>query len=193
MFLFADTVKIAEFYCVRPFLHLLRINYGASPQLFSICLLYMLSFQTVSGQSPVDPVKEGDTTFILRDDTLFSNKGFYIFVGQHLIAGKGSDEDGHYRAIGFKSAAAFPLLFLRDAEMKNNVDYQNDPSIRDRDKVREYLDSGRSLIVRKIKSMGGKKKWHYYLVFLSDGTSSLSLNYRCDIATALRRKEILIE
>ena len=162
-------------------------------QLFSICLLCILTFHTVFGQSPIDSVKEGDTTFIFRDDTLFSNKGFYIFVGQHLIAGKGSDEDGHYQTIGFKSAAAVPLLFLRNAEIKNNVDYQSDPSERDRDKVREYLDSGRSLIVTKIKSMGRKKNWHYYLVFLSDGTSSLSLNYRCDIAMALRRKELLIE
>jgi len=162
-------------------------------QAFTICLLCVLSFHAVSGQPDVDSLKDGDTTFVFRDDTLFSNKGLNIFVGQRLIAGKGSGEGGHYKTIGFKSAAAFPLLFLRDAEIKNNVEYQNDPSLRDADKVREYLDSGRSLIVRKIKSMGRKKKWHYYLVFLSDGPSSLSLKYRCDIISALRQKELRIE
>ena len=164
------------------------------PQSFAICLLlWIFSFRAASGQSIVDSLKEGDTTFLFRDDTLFSNKGFKIFVGQHLIAGKGSDEEGRYRTIGFKSAFAFPVWFMRDAEINNNASYQNDPSLRDRDKVREYLDSGRTLIVRKIKSESRKKKWHYYLVFLSDDAHSFSMKYRCDITTALRRKEILLE
>jgi len=158
-----------------------------------VCLLSIISFHIAVAQSGDDSITVGDTTFLYRDDTLFSNKGFNIFVGQRLIAGKGSDEAGHYRSIGFKSSFAFPLLFLRGTEIKNNTDYQNDESLRDRDKVREYLDSGRTLIVKKIKSEGRKKKWHYYLVFFSDGTSSFSLKYRCNIIEALKRKEVLIE
>jgi len=158
-----------------------------------VCLLSVISFHIATAQSVDDSITVGDTTFLFRDDTLFSNKGFNIFVGQRLIAGKGSDENGRYRSISFKSAFAFPLLFMRETEIKNNEEYRNNPSLRDQDKVSQSVDSGQSLIVKKIQSKGRKKKWHYYLVFLSDGRSSFSLKLRCDIIEALKRKELLIE
>lgn len=156
------------------------------------CLLSMIAFHATLAQS-TDTIKDGDTTWTYRDDTLFTDKGFNIYVGQQLVAGKGSDEEGRYRSISFKSALAFPLMFLRETEIKNNYSYEADPNLRDRDKVKEYLDSGHVLTVKKIKSEGRKKKWHYYQVYLWDGKSSLSLKYRCNILVALRQKEITLE
>jgi len=158
----------------------------------TVCLLSITSFQITSAQSRIDSISTGDTTFIFRDDTLFSNKGFNIFVGQHLIAGRGSDEEGRYRAISFRSPFAFPLWFMRETELKNDPAYSIDPYKRDGDMVKGSVDSGRSFIVMKIRSEGRRKKWHYYLVFLSDGRHIFPLKLRCNIILALQRKEILL-
>ncbi|HSZ85991.1 MAG TPA: hypothetical protein VK787_08160 [Puia sp.] len=134
----------------------------------TICLLWSSIPLIAFGQSATDSVIQGDTTFTLKNDTLFTNSGFNIFTGQKLLIGKASDQKGHYQSISFKSSLAFPLLFLRDTEIKNNVDYQLDPTERDKDKVKETLIPGQFLIVKKIKSIAKKKKWHYYLVYLYD-------------------------
>src|SRR4051812_22317576 len=157
----------------------------------SCCFLH---FSTAAlGQHAPDSIKVGDTTYIYKDDTLFSDKGFSICVGQTLFAGKGGGEDARYMSISFKSAFAFPLMFLRGTELKNNSDYESNPSLRDADKVKEYLSPGRQLIVKRIRDRGRKKKWHFFEVYCWDGKSSLALKYRCDIARALHLHEILLE
>jgi len=156
-------------------------------------LLFAFSINCSFGKPVINLKKIADTTFIFKDDTLFSNIGFKIFVGQNLIIGKGSEGNGCYQAISFKSPIALPILLFRKTETANNLEYQVDPSQRDKDKVKEYLNIGQSLTVTKIKSQGNGKKWHYYLVYLADGTSSLSTKFKVDIAYALKLKELLIQ
>lgn len=161
---------------------------------FIAALLLSVSIPGIGfGQSITDPLKRDTTHLVLRNDTLFSDKGYKIFVGKQLVIGKGSGENGRYLSINFKSAAAFPLIFLRNAEIKNNIEYQADPSARDADKVKEYLTEGKSLIVKKIKLKGNTRNWHYYLVYLSDGPSSSAQKFKCSIAYALDLKELVVQ
>ena len=168
-------------------------------------LLCLASFQAASGQPTTDTVKStadaikltSDTakeaeTFTYADDTIYSSKGYKIFVGQHVIAGKGSGEEGRYKYISFKSPFAFPLIFLRNTEIRQDIDYRNDPNLRDQDKVKEALVPGSTLTIRKIKVMAKHKKWQYYRVHLWDGSSSLSNKYQCDIISALNAHEVSI-
>jgi len=127
-------------------------------------------------------------TWRLSDDTLFSSKGQQIYAGQKLKTGKGSREEGCYKSLSFKSAAALPLLLFRNSETKNNQEYQIDPSARDADKVKDALSPGQILIVKKIRSKGEGRNWHYYQVFLSDG----AFNYKCNINYALDTKELVL-
>lgn len=134
-----------------------------------------------------------DTTFVFKNDTLISNIGFKIFVGQKLTIGKGS-VDGRYQTISFKSPFALPILLNRNLDIKNNIEYQNDPSLRDQDKVKEYLNIGQFLIVTKIKSAGNAKRGYHYVLYLIAGENSLSYKYICDdIDYALKLKELLTQ
>jgi len=137
-----------------------------------------------------DTTKRIDTTYFLQSDTLFSNAGFYIFIGQKLYAGKGSQEDDCYQTISFKSFLAFPLWFMRQKEIENNYEYQSDPSRRDADKVKETLSDGKELIVTEIKRKKGPKGTHWYQIFLKDTEKILSYKYSCSIVDAIRLKEI---
>src|SRR5688500_3978700 len=99
-------------------------------------------------------LKKSDTTYTLVGDTLFSNHDFKIFIGQPLIIGHAKGERNWYNTISFKSGASWPLLFLKNAETNLDLEYQMDPSIREKDKVKEYLTAGDTLIVTKIKRLG---------------------------------------
>jgi hypothetical protein len=145
------------------------------------------------GQAVSDSTAQSDTTFTLKDDTLFSSKGFNICVGQKFIIGKGSGEEGRYQSISFKSPLAFPLIFLRKTQIESNTDYQDNPSDFDQDQVKASLIPGQLLIVKKIKLIGHVRKWHIYRVYLYDDTPSWRYKYICDIETALKWNELLIK
>jgi hypothetical protein len=131
-----------------------------------------------------------DTTYFLKEDTLFSNAGFNIYVGQTLYAGKGSLEQNRFQTIGFKSSLAFPLLFMRDKEIENNSEYRSDHSIRDADIVKKSFGEGIPLIVKRIKKRKGLKGTYWYQVYLKDTEKIFSSKYLCNIGNAIRLKEI---
>ncbi len=128
-----------------------------------------------------------DTTYILAGDTLFTNQDFRVFVGQPVIIGNASGERGWYNTISFKSGASWPLLFMQKAEIRQDPEYQLDPSVRENDKVRDYLSPGDTLIVTKIKRFGRKRFGNYwYVVTMCQKQGLLSLNFKCALINALR-------
>lgn len=162
-------------------------------KLILVFILFILSSNISSGKHITNSKRVVDTIFTFKNDTLISNIGFKIFVGQKLTIGKGS-ADGRYQTISFKSPFALPTLLNRNLDIKNNIEYQNDPSLRDQDKVKESLNIGQFLIVTKIKSKGNPKRGVHYLLYLATGTSSFSNKFVCgDIGYALKLKELLIQ
>jgi hypothetical protein len=160
---------------------------------YLILLLLITLFPIVGfSQQDIDTAFEKDTSYAFQNDTLYLSTGFKIYLGQKLTVGKGSNENGQFETISFKSALAFPLLFLRETEIKNNTDYQRDPTERDRDIVKEHLQEGQSLIVKKVKEYGKRKNKQYYILQLWDGDSKWANKYFCDIILAIKLKEILI-
>jgi hypothetical protein len=152
-----------------------------------------LFFITIQVQAQTDSMLlSADTTYSLEGDTLFSNQDFKMFIGQKVIVGKGSGERDWYATFSFKSGASWPLLFLKETETQNNVEYQLDPAIRERDKVKGYLVPGDTLTVTKIKRYGKKRNGYWYMVDLSQGQSLLSLRFKCDIINAIKLKEVLL-
>ena len=146
---------------------------------------------SVPAQGP-DPSSGKDTLYTLDGDTLRTDAGFQFYVGQRLIVGKGSDEHGWYRAIGFRSATAWPLLLFHDMEMKNDYQYQSDgEGARDRDKVRQSLDSGQRAVVTRIKRKGGPKHGYIYWVLFKTKDAP-GLRFRCNITAAIRSREMLL-
>lgn len=121
----------------------------------------------------------------LNVDTLYFNS-IKIFIGQKLIVGKGSGENSWYRTIDFKNGFNFPLLFLRDLEIKQNLKYQADPSVRNKDKVKEYLKPGYNLTVLKIKKVGPN-----YIALLRND-ERFSINYKSLIVEAIKCNELLL-
>ncbi len=134
-----------------------------------------------------------DTTYTLIGDTLFSNANYKIAVGQPLIIGNASGEEGRYQTIMFKSGASWPLLLFRDAEIRQNYEYQLDPTAREKDKVKGILAPGDTLIVRKIKRFGGRRSGRYrYVVTMGQKQGIVAVNFRCDISYAIRLGEVRV-
>lgn len=155
----------------------------------NILLLIIFDSKNVFGQITSDTLVKA-VEFFRKDDTLvMMNDTGRVYAGQRLLIGKGSGEGGRYKAITFKSATALPLLLFRQSEINSNTEYQVDPSLRDADKVKDALVPGMSLEVKKIKSKGDNRNWHYFEVYLSDG----SFRFKCDIGYALALKELLIK
>jgi hypothetical protein len=159
----------------------------------SIAITGFLILSTLYGNAQTETSeKSPDTTYALCGDTLFTNKDFTIYKGQALIIGSGAGERGWYNAVSFRSGASWPLLFLQKTEMENNLEYQLDPSVREKDKVRDSLYPGDTLIVTKIKKYGKKRRGYWYNVSLVQKQGLLSLHYTCNIINAIRSKEMLL-
>ena len=152
---------------------------------------FFVSLSTFAKQRPISP--NGDTTYNLVGDTLFTNQNFKIAVGQTIVIGKASDERDWYKTITFKSGASWPLLLMQKAETSQNFEYQLDRSVREKDKVKEYLTPGDTLTVTKIKRLGRKRLGNYwYLVTLRQQAGLLSLNYKVDLINAIRFGEVML-
>jgi hypothetical protein len=135
---------------------------------------------------------EKDTVYRLSVDTLYSNAHFKIFVGQQIVIGKAAGERDWYETISFKSGASWPLVFLRDLETSQDLEYQMDPSIREKDKVKQYLAPGDTLTVTKIKRFGTKRHGYWYRISMGQKQGVLSLNFNCDIINAIKLGEVVI-
>lgn len=157
-----------------------------------ITLLAIFFCKTAYAQDEPSSAKN-DTTYTLAGDTLFTNQDFKVFVGQPLIIGKASGERGWYNTIRFKTGASWPLLFMQKTEIRQDPEYQLDPSVREKDKVRDYLSSGDTLVVTKIKKFGRKRFGNYwYMVTIVQKQGVLSLNFRCDLINAVRLGEVTL-
>ena len=148
--------------------------------------IVLCSFLTAKSVTAPLLISNYKTKKLNISDTIITNKGFTIYVGQKLIVGKGSGENSWYRTIDFKNGFNFPLLFLRDLEIKQNLKYQADPSVRNKDKVKEYLKPGYNLTVLKIKKVGPN-----YIALLRND-ERFSINYKSLIVEAIKCNELLL-
>lgn len=160
--------------------------------LYRFLLLFLLSISVQAYTQRGNQSIQKDTTYTLVGDTLFSNKNFKVFVGQKIVVGKPNGERDWYNTISFKSGMSWPLVFLKEAETEQNIEYQADPTMREKDKVKEYVSPGDTLVITKIKRFGRKKSGYWYHAFLSQNAGPLSLNFRCYIVDAIRSKEVLL-
>ena len=127
------------------------------------------------------------------DNTLSTNQGFKIVVGQQIIVGAATGEQGWYQTITFKSPTAWPVLLFRNQELKQNVEYQLDESIRDKDKIKGLLTKGDTLTVTKIKRLGSRRSGnHWYVVLMRLDQGVLSVNFSCYIMDAIRLGEVTL-
>jgi hypothetical protein len=136
--------------------------------------------------------EQKDTIYTLQKDTLFTNQNFMIYVGQPIVMGMPSGERGWYKTISFKSGASWPLLLSKKAETALDIEYQMDPSVRERDKVKEHITPGDTLFVTKIKKYGKERFGYWYIVTMGQKQGFLSLNFKCDVINAIKTKEIVV-
>ncbi len=154
-----------------------------------ILLIVLSSFYYANCQELNSDIYKSDTTFTLVGDTLYSNKGFNLYIGQKVIAGHGSYENGRYRSVDFNSAFTWEKWLFRNMEIKNKFEYQLDESKRNLDKVKEYFPSGDTLVIKKI-FQSRKKKIGTYLILKSK--LSFQSNFRCYIPDAFNLRELLL-
>lgn len=75
-----------------------------------------------------------------------------------MIVGKASEENGWYKTIGFKSAFSFSLLFMRNIEIENNLEYKREPRKRDNDKLASSIQVGDTITIKKLNKKETKRK-----------------------------------
>jgi hypothetical protein len=125
--------------------------------------------------------------FELKDDTLYSSTGLKIFVGQKLIIGNASGEEGQYRSIISNKAAIVPSIWGQDKRYENAIENYVD-SKKNKEKLRKFLVPGIPLTIKGIVlSKTGKP--HFYMV----GLSSDSERCQADIKLALVLGELLLQ
>ncbi|MBD3750549.1 MAG: hypothetical protein IE931_13755 [Sphingobacteriales bacterium] len=160
-----------------------------------ICILVLIivNFPNLYAQSDrFNPSK--DNVYNLLNDTLFTNRGIRIIVGQKLIVGKGSDKNGWYSSMQFRSPFNWSIWLFRDMELNNStnpskVDAEQE---RERDSLRDFFHEGDSVLVKKIKRKGNKKYGYWYVLYLKT-LKFPKANFICNINLAIKKKEIIIE
>jgi len=162
------------------------------PWIKPLLFIYLITINIYSQAQQDSRIGQNDTVYTLIRDTLMTNQNFRIYVGQPLVIGLASGERNWYETISFKSGASWPLLLMKKTETDLNPEYQMDPSIRERDKVKQYLTPGDTLFVTRIKKYGKKKFGYWYRVSMGHKQGFLSLNFNCNIIDAIRKREVLL-
>lgn len=135
-----------------------------------------------------------DTVYTLVGDTLFTNTGIRIVVGQSLTVGKGSDENGWYASMSFKSPFNWSLWLFRDKELNNSTNPSRVDAAweRERYKLRDYFYEGDSVLVKKIRKKGNKKYGYWYAVYIKTYKFPKA-KFICNIKLAIKNREIIIK
>ena len=158
-------------------------------KLFNKCnFLFFILFSCISlyGQTNDDTPTNDNMRFTLIDDTLFSNTGLKLVIGQKLTIGNAGGEKGEYRSIISKKAAIVPSIWGQDGRYENAIENYVD-SKKNKEKVKASLIPGNILTIKKIGFWTNSKP-HFYVVYLSSDTDG----YNCDIKLALNLKELLL-
>lgn len=159
------------------------------------CFLLVISTITVNlfaqAETLANTIKTVDSFF---GDTLQFNTGQKIVIGQKLMVGKGSDDNGWYSSMQFKNPFNWSLLLFRNAQSSNNpnsgkVDIAQEY---ERNKLRDFFYEGDSVLVEKIKREGNKKNGFWYIVYLKT-CKFPKAKFICNIELAVKNKEIIIE
>ncbi len=153
---------------------------------FAILFLFLLSsFSVLKAQADIYTVR-------LKDDTLFLNSNQQLITGQYLIIGKGSDEHGWYRGVGFKSFVNLPLLINHDIDLKYQYNDRSDPEQdRANDLVVSLLTPGDSLLIKKIIYKGTRHSGKYYSLNLVSKSFPFT-HFTSTIDTALKYNELIL-
>ena len=151
--------------------------------------IVLCSFLTAKSVTAPLLISNYKTKKLNISDTIITNKGFTIYVGQKLIVGKGTGLNGRYVAIGFKTPVNFTNLFLRETDIAHNPEYKLDPSAREKDKVKESLVIGSIVTINKLIINGNNKKGHSYVIYFK-GDDTNSNNYRSFIDEAIPMGEL---
>jgi hypothetical protein len=149
---------------------------------------YFLFFVLFFSASAHGQTNDGnDMTFELKNDTLFSNTGVKLFIGQKLIVGNAAGEAGQYRSIISKKAAIVPSIWGQNKRFENAIENYVD-SKKNKEKLKRSLIPGNLLTIKRIGlSTAGKP--HFYMVSLSSAPDG----YNADIKLALLLKELLLQ
>jgi hypothetical protein len=153
------------------------------------CFLFLILLFSTSlyGQINADTLTSNNVTFELKNDTLLSNTGLKLFIGQKLIIGNATGEAGRYRSIISKKAAIAPSIWGQDKRFENAIENYVS-SKKDKEELKNSLISGNILTIKKINYCTIAKP-HFYMVFLSSDLD----DYKCDIKLALNLKELLLQ
>jgi hypothetical protein len=152
-------------------------------------ILFFIAFSSVLlyGQTKADTLINNDLTFELKNDTLFSNTGLKLFIGQKLIIGNAAKGSGQYRSIISRKAAIVPTIFSRDTRYENAIENYVDTK-KNKEKVKQSLIPGTLVMIKKI-SLWSNSKPRFFLAYLSSDLDA----YSCDIKLALILKELLLQ
>jgi hypothetical protein len=153
-------------------------------QKYILLILFVLNISISHGQKNIDKTTNSEILPTLRDDTLYIDETQKIYVGQQLNVGEPSGANGQFRSIISKKAAIVPSIWGQDKRYEYAIENYVD-SKRNKEKLTIFLQSAKSLTIKKIK-MAKIGKPYFYLIVLSSETEECS----ADIELALKLKEL---
>jgi len=108
-----------------------------------LAFIIFFSF-SIYGQTNSDALINNNMLFELKNDTLFSNTGLKIFIGQKLMIGNAAGEAGQYRSVISSKAAIVPSIWEQDLRDENTIENYVD-SKKNKEKVKKSLVPGNVL------------------------------------------------
>lgn len=125
----------------------------------------------------------------IQTDTLILRDSILVYPGKKitLLSGKWSKE--RYYSIRLKTSLSFQGMFLRNMEIKNNLEYKQDPYLFEVDRARSLVYGINEFVVTKVEKLGNDKRGYINIAYFKvKGT-----NLRCDLNLALDSSEIRID
>ena len=138
----------------------------------------------VKGQANTDPTVHPGMTLQLKGDTLYTDTDLKFFVGQKLVIGNPSGDDGFYRAVIYKNAALVPSIWGQDMRYDNAIENHVNKK-KSREKVKSSFVPGNSVTITHITYLKTAKPYFYLVSLEYDGD-----RYNCDLRLALVLKEL---
>lgn len=143
-------------------------------------------FTSTFAQSTSENSISNTVPFQLKNDTLYSNTGMKIVVGQEIYIGKACGYGEEYRSIISSKAAIVPSIWGQDKRFENAVENYVD-SKKNKARLKQFLVTGKPLTIKKIILSKSGKPYFYLVSLYSD-----SGECKADIQLALSLGELLL-
>ncbi|MBX9779543.1 MAG: hypothetical protein K2X26_04315 [Chitinophagaceae bacterium] len=125
----------------------------------------------------------------IQTDTLILRDSILVYPGKRIALLGGKWKKQRYYSIGLNSSLSFQGMFLRNLEIKNNREYQENQYLFEADRTVSALYNVKEVTLIKVERSGNNKRGYSDMAYFKvKGTK-----FRCNLNMGLDSSEIRID